>query len=760
MPVLIGSPVLRVEDLRLLKGRGQYVDDISLDGMLHAAVFRSSVAHGRIRSLDVSRAKSLPGVVAVLTFGDIADFATPIPIRIGGMPNFDKFLQLPLAHEKVRYVGEPIAFIVAESAYLAEDALGLIAVEIEALPAIVDWETASRADALVHEAAGSNLTAYTVARGDAAAAFENAPYVRRERFSYQRHAALPMETRGLVAVWDAENSHMHVLGATKIPFFNRRVLAQMLKLPETSVDQICLDVGGSFGVRGEFYPEDFLVPFAARMLNRPIKWIEDRREHLMATNHARDLACDLEIACARDGTILAMRAAVFADIGAYARGTGGTSPSRAAQFLPGPYRIANFTCQVHGFVSNKTPAGSYRGPGRVEANFFRERLLDMASADLEIGRDEIRRRNLVTSREMPYPIGRLVTYEEPVEYDSGDFLIPFERVLTEIGWVRKQAIQGRCVDGWHQGLGLACFVESNAGGPGENARIQLLADGRLQVFVGSTNSGQGHETVLAQVCGDVLGIPFDQIEIVQGSTNVLSEGFGTYHSRSGVMAGNAVAEAAQNFIEILRLLAAAYFGRPNVELSWDQGRYHRAGSDVSVGLAELAHLAASRNESVEALGNFKHTGKKPFTYGSHAAHVAVDVKTGRVRVVDYVAVEDVGRAINPLLVHGQAIGGIVQGMGGAFLEHLHYDEQGQLLTASLADYLVPTASDFPNLRGIMLEVARAPGNPLGLKGVGEGGVTPVAAAIGNAVSAALAEFSAEVRDMPLSPPRIWHLVSR
>ena len=760
MPDLVGSSVLRIEDLRFLKGRGQYIDDIVLEGMLHGAVFRSSVAHGRIRSIDLSQARNLPGVIAVLTFADIADFAKPIPIRIGGMPNFEKFLQQPLAHEKVRYVGEPIAFVVAEDPYLAEDAVGLISVEIEPMPAIVDWETAGRADALVHEAAGSNLTTYTVARGDADAAFENAPYVRRERFSYQRHAALPMETRGLVAVWDAESSHMQVLGATKIPFFNRGVLADMLKLPESSVDQICLDVGGSFGVRGEFYPEDFLVPFAARKLGRPVKWIEDRREHLMATNHARDLACDLEIACARDGTILAMRAAVFADIGAYARGTGGTSPSRAAQFLPGPYRIANFRCQVNGFVSNKTPAGSYRGPGRVEANFFRERLLDMASADLGIGKEEIRRRNLVTTGEMPYPIGRLVTYEEPVEYDSGDFLIPFERALKEIGWAEKQSIQGRCIDGWHQGLGLACFVESNAGGPGENARIQLLADGRLKVFVGSTNSGQGHETVLAQVCGAELGIPLDQIEIVQGSTNVLSEGFGTYHSRSGVMAGNAVAKAAQNLVEILQPLAAAYLGRPNVEISWQAGCYHRAGSDVTVGLAELAHFAASRGETVEAVGNFKHAGNKPFTYGSHAAHVAVDVKTGRVKVIDYVGVEDVGRAINPLVVHGQTMGGIVQGMGGAFLEHLHYDDQGQLLTASLADYMVPTASDFPNLRGIMLELARAPGNPLGFKGVGEGGVTPVAAAMANAVSAALSEFSVEVREMPLSPSRIWHLVGR
>ena len=757
---LIGEPIMRREDLRLLKGRGQYIDDIHFDGMLHAAVFRSSKPHGRILRVDTSRAAGLAGVAGVFCAADFNGALKPIRPRIAALPGFENFLQLPLAAEKVRYVGEPIAVVAAESPHVAEDALAHIVVEIEDLPAIVNWATAAQPAALVHEPAGTNVlrvrsAAATPRRhssprpthGASGSAFSAIPQSRWRRAGWSRFGMRPA-------------SHMELSGATKIPFFNRTLLAGMLDLPESSVVLKVLDVGGGFGVRGEFYPEDFLVPFLARTLGRPVKWIEDRRENLMTTNHAREIGCDLEIACNSDGTILGLRADVIVDIGAYARGTGGTAPTRCAQFLPGPYRIANFACNVNVHVSNKTPAGTYRGPGRVEANFFRERLLDMAAADLRIDPAELRRRNLVTAAEMPYDIGTLVTYEGPAQYDFGDFHVAFERALQEIGWRDKQSLQGSNIDGWYHGIGLACFVESGVGGAKENARIRLAADGTLDVYVGSASSGQGHETVLAQICADTLGLPLDQIRITCASTDQLSEGFGTWHSRSAVMSGNAVVNAAHAFVEQARAVASDYLGRPNVEIGWQAGRFRRSDANADVTLQALAAFAARCNESIDVSAAFEHKGRKPFSYGTNAAHVAVDPRTGHVRLIDFVGVEDLGRIINPLIVHGQALGAIVQGLGGAFLEHLVYDESGQLLTGSLADYLLPTASDYPNIRGICLELAPADGNPLGAKGAGEGGVVAVAAAIGNAVSAALASLGVQARDLPLSPPRVWELIKR
>ena len=742
----------------MLAGRGRYADDIHVEGMLHAALFRSSRPHGRIRHIDITMAAALPGVAGVFTYQDFAAHLKPIRSRIAAMPGFEKFLQLPLATDKVRYVGEPMAVAVATSPHIAEDAVSLISAEIDELPVILNWKAAERASPLIHESAGTNISSVEVGRGDVDTAFRVAPYVRRETFSVQRHTAVPMETRGLVAEWDAEHERMTVSGITKVPFFNRTMLAAMLNLPESSVVMKVADTGGGFGVRGEFYPEDFLIPFLARKLNRAIKWVEDRREHFLATNHSREATCDLEIACDRNGIILALRGEIFIDIGAYARGTGGTSPTRCAQFLPGPYRIPNFACKVNAYVSNKTPSGTYRGPGRVEANFFRERLIDMAASDLTIDPAEIRRRNFVTVQEMPFNIGKLVTYEPQAEFDSGNFAEVFEQALNEIGWSDKQSIQGREIDGWRHGIGFASFVESSAGGLKEHARIRLGPDGALDVYVGSTSSGQGHETVFAQVCADVLGLPLDVIRVICASTDDLEDGGGTWHSRSAVMAGNAVRTTAEAFIERIKSVASEYFGRPNVAMEWRDGRCWRRDSEASVTPAALARFAAERGEAIDVPGVFNYAGKKPFSYGTHAAHVAVDPRTGYVKLIDFIAIEDIGRVLNPLIVHGQALGAIVQGLGGVFLEHLRYDEEGQLLTASFSDYLLPTATDFPNIRGAFMELALAAGNPLGAKGAGEGGIVAVAAAVSNAVSAALSSFGVQVRDLPLSPPCVWQLI--
>jgi carbon-monoxide dehydrogenase large subunit len=370
----------------------------------------------------------------------------------------------------------------------------------------------------------------------------------------------------------------------------------------------------------------------------------------------------------------------------------------------------------------------------------------------------MRRRNFVSAQEMPFDLGRLVTYEPPAQLDSGDFAALFDEAMEQIGWDDKQHIQGREIDGRYHGIGFASFAESGAGGPGEGARICLRRDGGLDVYVGATSSGQGHETVFAQVCADALALPLDRVRIICASTDELERGLGTYHSRSAVMAGNAVRSTAGKFLERLAELAAAYFGRPNVPLDWRDGCFLRRDTDESVTLAKLAEFATSRGTVVDVFDFFEYTGIRPFSYGTHAAHVAVDLRTGAVEVVDYIAMEDIGRVLNPLIAHGQAVGAVVQGLGGVFLEHIQYDGDGQLLTASFADYLLPTAADFPRIRGAFVQHALAPGNPLGAKGAGEGGIVPVAAAVSNAVSAALAPLGVEVRDLPLSPPRIWELV--
>jgi aerobic carbon-monoxide dehydrogenase large subunit len=755
-----GTPVERKEDGRLLRGRGAYVDDFHVEGMLHASIYRSSVPHGRIQRIDTSQAEAVPGVIGVFTSRDFVGHLKPIRMRIAALPHLEEFLQLPLAVEKTRYVGEPIAIVVAETAYIAEDAATLIAAEIDELPAILSWEQAEQSKEFIHEAVGTNVTGDFIGRGNADQAFSSAHYTRRERFSVQRHTAMPMETRGLLARWDAAAGRMTVYGATKIPFFNRLSLSRMLDLPEQSIILKVGDTGGSFGVRGEFYPEDFIIPFLARKLDRPIKWIEDRREHFMATNHARETYCDLEIACDRHGIIQGLRARVVADLGAYARGTGSTAPVRCGQFLPGPYRIPHYTCSVNAYFSNKTPSGTYRGPGRFEANFFRERLIDIAASELNVDPAQMRRCNLVGPDEMPFNIGKLTTYEPEAEFDSGDYPALFEAALREIKWQELQAIQGREIDGWYHGVGLSCFSESGAGGATEQARIRLAEDGTIDLFVGATNSGQGHETVFAQVCADILQLPLEKIRVKSASTDELEAGTGSWHSRSAVMSGNAVHQTAHTFLESIRVVAMDYLGRPNVELAWNEGAFVQEGSRDKVTLGVIAKHVAERGEAIDVTDTFVNETRKPFSYGTNAAHVAVDPRTGRVKILDFVAMEDIGTVLNPLIAHGQSEGSIVQGLGGVFLENMMYDDSGQLITASFADYLMPTATDFPAIRGKFLNLAPAPGNPLGAKGGGEGGLVAVAGAVGNAISAALASFNVQVRELPVSPPRLWEMTRK
>ena len=749
----IGQPVERIEDARLLAGRGVFVDDLHPDRMLHAAILRSSVAHGLIRSIDTAPALSRPGVQAVITAADIGEVPA-IPIRLAPLPEFNAFVQPVIAANKVRFVGEPMAVVIADSRALAEDALEAIEVEIEPLKAVADREIALEDASLLFEQNGTNLAVrYKTRKGDPDSAFATADYVRRESFRSQRHAATPMETRGILAKWDAASQQLTVSGATKVTFANRAMLAEMLRLPKANIEMDETEIGGGFGVRGEFYPEDFLIPFAARKLDRPVKWIEDRREHFIASNHSRDIACDLEIACRHDGTIVGLRGTIHADMGAYIRTNGGVVPAKAGQFLHGPYRIPNVGVEVEIFVTNKTPVGTYRAPGRVEANFFRERLLDMAARDLGIEPLEFRRKNLISHAEMPYSLGRLVPYEGEAVLDSGDYHAALDRCLAEFGWSEKSKLSGQLIDGRYHGTAVTCFVQSGGGGPKENARAVLEHDGAVSIYVGSAALGQGIETAFAQIAADTLGLPLSRFRVLHGSTRHVSEGSGTFHSRSIMFGGPAVLNATLALAERIRELGAARLGIATAAASFREERVIGPGGR-SVALDEIA---AQHEQPIEAHGS-SGAGYVAWSYGAQAAHVAVDPRTGHVAILDYVVVEDVGRAINPLIIHGQTLGAIVQGLGGLFLEHLQYDETAQLLNASFADYLLPTASDYPQLRSVTLGQHPSPTNPLGAKGGSEGGNVSVAATVTNAIAAALRSMAVEPKDLPLSPPRLWALI--
>ena len=758
----IGQPLPRVEDLRLLTGRGSFVSDLHLEGMLHAVILRSPLAHGRLRHIDSAAARSLPGVVAIYTAQDVAAASAgripTIPMRLMPMPELAPFEQPVIASDRVRYVGEPLAIVLADSPGRAEDALDAIVVEIDSLPVIGNCAEGLTSSTLLFPEQGSNIGMRYQAERDASdaggAAREAQPsdaaYVRRERFQIQRHAAVPMEPRGVIAWWQAGASHMTVLGAAKVPFANRRILAQTMDLPEECVDMIEGDVGGGFGARGEFHPEDFLVPFAARRSGHAVKWIEDRREHLLASSHARECEIEIEIRCDANGLIQALIASAHVDMGAYVRTAGAIAPRNVAQFLSGPYRIPHIRVSSMMMFTNKSPIGTYRGPGRFEADFFRERLFDMAARDLGLSQDYFRRRNLVALNDMPYRLATLTPVERRETLDGGDYQATLDRCLNEIGWHDKQHLQGQCIAGRYHGLAVGCFIEGGAAGPREYARLDLDATGQVSLYIGSTNIGQGLETVCLQITADALALPLERIQVFHGSTTFLKEGFGSYHSRSVVMGGSAILAAADALKERLRDAAATLRGCAAQDISVGAGLEVRHQGE----LLALVDLAPAGLSAEGTFSNHHHT----YAYGAAAAHIAVEPGTGQIELLDYVNVEDIGRVINPLTAHGQAIGAIVQGLGGALLEHLVYDADGQLQTGTFADYLLPGATDFPRLRAVVLGNYPAPHNPLGAKGGGEGGIVPVGGVIANALAAALSSFDVQPHSLPLSPDRVWTMI--
>src|SRR5689334_15153988 len=596
----IGTPMERREDLRFLRGRGEYVDDVAMPGLLYAVILRSSVAHGRLAAIDASAALKRPGVHAVITARDMPGGPPIIPMRLQPLPEFKPFEQPVLAADKVRYVGEPVAIVVADSTALGEDALEAIDVDIAPLPPVTDRASAMTADGVLFEPKGSNFAlTFSAVRGDAAAAFRDAPYRRRERFKTQRHYGLTMEPRGVLAEWDADAGILRVFGAAKVPFFNRRILSGQIGLPESAIDMVENDVGGGFGARGEFYPEDFLIPFAARHVGRPVKWIEDRRENLMAMNHAREAEADIEIACTRDGRILGLRGHTFTDMGAYMRTNGAVGSRNVAQFMSGPYSIENIDIDVALFMTNKTPVGTYRGPGRFETDFFRERFFDMVAKDLGLDRVEFRRRNLVAHKEMPYQIATITPFESKDEFDSGDYQTTLDRCLEEIDWTEKSKLAGKLIDGRYHGIALGCFIEGGAAGPKESARIVLEPDGRYAVYVGSSAIGQGLETAFAQIAADALEVPMDGIRgVFHGTTSYVTDGYGAYHSRSVVMGGSAMLDAANKLREMIRVEAAKRLGCEPAAVEIEEGTKAVGPGCKSVALAGLS------SEGISAEGAF------------------------------------------------------------------------------------------------------------------------------------------------------------
>jgi len=763
---VIGVPMKRKEDFRLLTGRGKYAADVRVPGLLHAAVLRSPHPHARIAGIRADGARAVPGVAAVITADDLGTVPR-IPVRLGQRAGAGPTacLQPALATGVVRYVGEPIAFVVAASRYLAEDVLERIDVDWEPLPVVADARRASDPGMpILHPAAGGNVIERLVTRaGDASGALASAERRITERFAVQRHTGVPMETRGLTAAHDPGTGVLTLWGVAKVPHFNRRVLADLLGHPEHLIHFIELEVGGGFGVRGEFYPEDFMVPWAAVRLGRPVQWIEDRREHLMAANHSRQQYHDVEIGVRRDGTIVALRDRFMADLGAYIRTHGVVVPELTIALLPGPYRIQHYECEALCVMTNKTPTGTYRGPGRYEGTFVRERLIDRVAAELGLDPADVRRRNFIDPSEMPYEVGGASLGQRTV-YDCGDYRSAFEQALEAADYaaVRREQKEARA-RGRYLGIGVGCVLEKAGLGPWEYARVEVDGSGRVAVYSGVASVGQGIETTLAQVVAEELAVDAEDVTVVHGDSARVPFGIGGFASRGAAVALPAALEAARKVREKIFRVASSLLEAHAGDLVLDAGRVHVRGMpERSLTLRQLARAAVPGPPGMEPgllAAHFFEAPKMTYPYGTHVAAVEVDPATGRVTLRKYVVTYDVGRAINPLIVGGQIAGGLAQGLGGALLEELVYDDQCQPLTTTFMDYLVPTAMEMPEGTIVkILEETPTPLNPLGVKGVGEGGSSGAGAAIANAVADALAPLGVAITELPLSPDRLARLL--
>jgi len=760
----IGTRVKRVEDRRLLRATGQFVGDIRLVGMVHAVILRSPLAHAQIVSVNTEAAERAPGVIGVLT-GDHIPTLKTIPMRAGKVPGLERSLQFPIARDKVRYVGEPVAVIVAQDRYLAEDAMELCEVEYKQLEAVTDPRAAMSSGApKLHDTVSDNIGAHFVVNvGDVDRNMAEADLVLEEEFFTQRHGAVPLETRGLVAEFNQGSDTLTVWGPTKVAHINRGILSDLLDLPESSIHFIEPDVGGGFGARGEFYPEDFLIPYAAIYFRQPVCWIEDRCEHLKTTNQSREQRHRIKVGAARDGTIISMDDEILFNMGAYTRTHGAVPGVSASAMLRGPYRIKNYRCSVFCVLTNTTPVGTYRSPGRYEAAFVRERIMDLVARRLGLDPVEVRRRNFIRPEEMPYDQGPHPFHY--MVYDSGDYPGLFEKALARIDYSGvRQACDVAKQAGRAMGIGLGCFVETSGLGPWEYARVEINDKGKVVLYSGCASIGQGAETVLSQIVADELKVTLEDVRVIHGDTFKVPYGMGSNASRTTVMAGNAALKAAGKAKDKLLRVASDSLEIDPRDLELRDGRVVVSGdAKKTLDYADIVRLTAPSlaiKKGVEpgiSEEGFFASDKRPFPYGVHIAVVEVDRETGIVKVVKYLVAEDVGRAINPMLLEGQMAGGLAQGIGGAFLEEFVYGSDGQPLSTSFMDYLIPTAMEIPPIDFLAAEDAPTPLNPLGVKGGGEGGIAAAGGALANAVSDAL---GVETTRLPMKPEYLLMLVGK
>ena len=746
---LVGQSVLRKEDGPLLRGEGRFAADINFPDQLHMRVVRSPQAHGFLRGFDTSAALAHPGVVAVWTFADVAEIP-PIDFRLTRIETLAPYRQTILAQDRVRYVGDPVAVVFAETAFAAEDAAELVDLDIEELPVILDADgpTGEFRDGLSTETAVI-LKHY----GDLDAAFADAHSVVELFLKIGRHSGVTLETRGAIGRYDAARDMLEMYGAAKVPHWNRDQIARMLGRKPERVNLFEGHVGGGFGIRGELYPEDVLVCLAALRMQRPVKWIEDRRENLIAANHSRQQTHHIRAAINHEGRILAIDAEYFHDQGGYMRTHAATVPDLTAAMLPGPYRVAAYRATGHIRLTNKTPGGTYRAPGRYESTFVRERLMDAIASEIGIDVVEVRRRNLIDKSEMPFA-RKLETLGTDVMLDSGDYARLLDKALAGIGWDELQTkLKQRRANGEMAGVGLAMFVEKSGLGPFDGVRIVIEPGGGVEVITGAASVGQGVETVMAQICADTLGVDFDCIRVVHGQTDRIEKGLGAFASRVTVMTGEAVRLASVKLRDMALEAAAELMQMEVGDLDMIEGRIvRRDGTGPSMSLGEVA---SANVLTADATFESRHMN---YPYGVHIAVVSLARDTGAVSVERYLVAYDVGKAVNPMLVEGQIVGGVAQGLGGALYEDFLYDDRGEPLSVTFADYLLPTAREMPDVEVIISEDAPSPLNPMGLKGAGEGGTNAVGAAIAAAIDDALGRPGA-VTELPVTPQRLHALMT-
>ena len=758
---MIGVSIRRREDERFLTGRGRYVDDLRLPGAWHLAIVRSVHAHARIMATDTARARETDGVIGVFTLDDLPELRGVLPSPPVAAVALKPFRQSALADGLVRFAGEPVAAVVASTPYAAADGAGAVCVDYEPLAAAVDPERAAEDGApLVHAEWSTNVAATVgLSFGDADGALRAADLVVTRRFGFGRMSAAPMEPRAVAARWDPVTGALHLWSTAQIPYVVAQRVADALRLPLDAVRVTAPDVGGGFGCKGPVYPEEVIAAVLARRLGRPVRWTETRGESFVSTTHASSQVHEATLALRRDGTFLALVDDFVIDGGAYLP-RGGVVANVTATHLPGLYRFGAFRCRGRLVVTHKAPTAPYRGAGRPHATFPVERLVALAARELGVDPVDLRRRNLIGRDALPFTRG--IPYRDgmPVVYDSGDYDGVLDEALARSGYAtfRERQRDARR-EGRRLGFGLATYNEATAVGPHEGAAVSIEPDGRVRVCIGPPCQGQGHETVLAQVCAERLGVSVDDVSVTGGDTGRFPAGSGTYASRVAVIAGNAVAQAADAVGEKAGRLAARVLECDPQDVVIAGGRAEVKGApDRGLAFKALVALSA-RPDLVRALGEpglaaTRYFSPESVTWaaGVHAAVVEVDRETGEVKVLAYHVVHDAGREINPRLVEGQAHGGAVQGIGMALSEGIAYDASGQLLTATLMDYGLPRADAVP-----MIDVeghdSRSPLNPLGLKGTGEGSAGPPPAALANAIADALADDGVEVNDIPIG--RVW-----